>query len=94
MFGLMKKSTSEKLLASVYEAHTTILEKQKAYYEERLQQEYCRALTDLKAQLRELLVDTNYELVYSHDSLLRGKINAFMAHALAMFHEKAANRHE
>ena len=88
MFGLIKKSTCEQLLASVHEGHNQILDRQQEYYEKLLAEEYDKALADTKAQLRELLVDTNYELFNTDDSLLRAKVYAFMAHGLAMFHNR------
>lgn len=88
MFGLITKKKSDLLLARVYEDRELCLRKQEEYYTDLLGKEYESALADLKAQLRELLVDTNYELFNTDDSLLRAKIYAFMAHGLAMFHNR------
>lgn len=54
-----------------------------------LEAEYDRAYSDLKGILRTWLVDLNYEIFHADSSVVRPRLFAALASALATFHEKS-----
>lgn len=72
-----------------YDAEVLAHKKLQESYEAKVQENYQEALSKIKAELRSFLVDWNYELFNSTDSLLRSKIYNLMANGLAQFHERA-----
>jgi len=57
-------------------------------YRAEVNEEYNRAVRELRGQLRTWLVDLNYEIFNSSQNLIRPRLYAAMASALAQFHEK------
>lgn len=83
---MLRNKTHNEYMAQQRERYEKKIDELKAtYYDEA----YEIAKNQLKSVLRELLVDTNYEIFIASDSQLRGRIQAFFSSALAYFHERS-----
>jgi hypothetical protein len=86
---MMRSKTYRRKTLELQDAYFKSLDQQREEFDRRIAVEYDLAYSEMAAKFRALLVDVNYELFNSSDSLLRPRVYAFMAHGLAMFHDRA-----
>ena len=77
----MRKKTHDLLMKQQAETY-------EAKFDEARELEYDRARKDFRRELREFLVDANYNLYQTDNSMLRGHVQALITQSLATFYDK------